>query len=231
MTWEELSLSQGCVEWLGEIWASFIVVNWLEWAKVFFDLIKGIAWPLAIFLLFWMFRLQLGEKIKDLISAGPTGAVFHAPVQAVQAQAAGVVPQLGEHPMSSVTKITGTIQHDLEAIQENARVTVLVRALAETRLFAGFEAIFGVIFGSQITALRELAKGPQNEALAKARFDQEVRPLNEKLYGEWTFEKWADLLLAQELVRREEDVFHITDFGRDFLLFVDTKKAGFVRAN
>ncbi|MGO7370083.1 hypothetical protein ACCT04_14725 [Rhizobium ruizarguesonis] len=217
---------------LRKILAGALDVNWIEWAKVIFDLFKGVAWPLTVFAVVWIFRREMRERIKDIISVGPTGAVLHAPTQPAQPK-----PPTGlanfHHPLASVQTLIEQIDKQLDDVPEDQRIQRLVVNLAEAQIDRQFEFIFGLIFGSQILALRRLKEtGPVTYESAKRVYDEEVKPANKQKLPEYDmdFDKWASFLLDNNLVRRENDSFLITDFGRDFLTFVDLRKQAFSRA-
>ncbi|WP_428428246.1 hypothetical protein [Pararhizobium sp.] len=215
--------------WFWDFLAKTQNVFWLEWAKTIFDLLKGIAWPLVVFLLFFMFRAQLQERIKHLVSAGPTGAVFQ-PSQPSEPPTPSTLKTV-RHPMSMVNENIELIQRQLLDIPENERTTRLISALAEAQIEAQFEFLFGSVFGSQIAALRVLARGMVTLDEAKKFFEEEVVPLNKTIYSEWGFDEWSRFLTSQQLAEINGDHVEITDRGRDFLLFVDVKKAGVPRYN
>ncbi|GAK71188.1 hypothetical protein RRU01S_15_01130 [Agrobacterium rubi TR3 = NBRC 13261] len=207
-------------------------VDWIEWAKVFFDLIKGIAWPSALFIFAWFFRFELKSRIKDLVSAGPSGLQFQAGAQPTQplSTESRVGTSENAHELSSVSRLIGILAHDIEEVAEQNRVPVLIRHLAEARVFANFEFIFGIIFASQIEGLRELKRqGPIPLEEAKQYYETEVRAPQKPVFDEWDFDKWSAFLLTQGLIDFDGQKVLLTDLGNDFILFVDSRKQGFVK--
>lgn len=213
------------------IWLNTIV--WMEWAKLVFDLIKGIAWPLAIFLMVRMFKTQIAEKLKDLIEAGPTGAKFKDPIQPEQPPATrGPTSQPLQEPVfKSVPDLERKISEDLGNIPEAEHFPRLVRSLAETQLVMRFEFVFGAIFGTQIDALRLLAKsGPAPMPDALKWFDEHVRPVFVSI-PEMSFDRWSAFLFGQGLVNLNDNTLSISEFGRDFLRFIDLNRPDWQKAN
>lgn len=209
-------------------WSGLQSVAWLEWVKTTFDLIKGVSWPLAVFGVVWLFRNQIRERIPDLISLGPSGAVLQPPQQFGSPQLSSPL-ETATHALPSVNTLAQAVQEELEAFLPAQREPRLVRALAEARLFAEFEFIFGIIFNSQIEALKELSHGPKTTAEAEKFFEEEVRPISKELYDEWQFDKWSAFLIAQYLVQVDGGSVQITQKGRDFLDFVVRHKGSFSR--
>lgn len=205
-------------------------VNWLEWAKVVFDLIKGVAWPLALFMVVWIFRTQLRERIKDLISVGPGGAVLQAPVQPPVERPIAAV-SAADHPMKTVQSVLiPRIESELNNLPHDDRYKQLVVALAEARIDRAFEWVFSIIFGSQILALRRLKDVPSiSIGEGEAFFDEAVKP-HYPVLAEAGFERWSAFLIEQKLVKVEGDRISITDLGKDFLLFVDFNKPNDTRS-
>ncbi|OCJ17757.1 hypothetical protein A6U87_02140 [Rhizobium sp. AC44/96] len=202
-------------------------VNWLEWAKVTFDLIKGVAWPFALLLITWIFRKELRDRIKDIVSLGPGGAVLQAPSQSSQAK-----PPTGlttaAHPLATVQALIAKIDGQLADIPEDERISKLVAALAEAQIERDFENVFGLIFGSQITALRRLKEaGSVSLEEAKNFYESEIRPQFQEAFSQLSYEQWSEFLFNYQLIFSvESNRLTLTDRGRDFLAFVDLRKQG-----
>jgi hypothetical protein len=220
------------VQTCAEYWQFLLNIQsaaWLEWAKATFDLIKGIAWPLAAFFVVWLFREQIKAKFPDVVQLGPTGAVFQISQQ--QSSQSPNPLQASPHPLQTVNALVETIQAELQGYVLDQREPRLVRALAEARVLAEFENIFGSVFQSQIDALKVLASGQKTTQEAQAFFTEEVVPKNKELYAQFDFDKWATFLVINNLVQVTNDEITITQKGLDFLDFVRTKKAAYFRPN
>lgn len=222
--------------WLA-IWQS---TAWLEWAKAIFDLLKGVAWPLSLFLIVWLFRAQLRARIPDLISVGPGGAVLQPPKQPTQpdlptglpAQTADVWKSdlsLAKHPLPTVQEVIDQIKDQLPTVPEEERVSRLVVGLAEAQIERNFEHVWGLIFGSQIKILERLKAENLSYDEVKLSFEAEVLSINPGLKGV-DFHQWTQFLLGQELVTLKEDRFSLTQLGRDFLVFKELRKQGQMKA-
>ncbi|TBY93582.1 hypothetical protein E0H35_25655 [Rhizobium leguminosarum bv. viciae] len=201
-------------------------INWLDWTKAVFDLLKGIAWPVSILSVVWIFRQEVRERIKDIISVGPSGAVLQVPKQPTVAKPATGLAET-QHPLATVKALIDKIGVQLNDTPEDERIPKLVINLAEAQIERGFEFIWGLIFGSQVTALRRLKEqGPIPVDEAKRLYEKEVLPANKELLPDWDFDQWTLFLKNQQLVKLENDQFSLTDLGRDFLAFVDLRKQG-----
>jgi hypothetical protein len=223
-------MSEACSGLLAQIWSDIRSIAWLEWAKVSFDLLKGVAWPLAVFWVVWMFRDAIRARIPFITQLGPAGAVFQG--QAVPQQPAGSPLQSAEHhQFKTVNELIGLIQTELQAYLPEQRESQLVRALAETRTFAGFEIIFSAIFQSQLNALSELASSDKSIEEAQAYFEEKVRPVNKEFFDIFGFNRWSSFLSSQNLVEVDGTTIRITQKGRDFLTYCQMHKNGVLRVN
>ena len=212
-------------------------VNWLEWSKAVFDLLKGITWPLAILLVVFIFRREVRDRIKDIVSVGPTGAVLQ-PRQSTEAPpASGLAEEKLPAPIktdnlsTTVKALVAKIEGQLTTIAEGERIRTLVISLAQAQTDSQFEYIWGIIFGSQIAALRRLVQvGSISIDDAKKFFEEDVKPINPELYSQAGFDNWALFLINQQLIAVQENSVSLTDTGHDFLAFVDRRKPGMLRA-
>lgn len=209
-------------------------VNWLEWAKALFDLIKGVAWPLAAFSLVWIFRIELRDRVKDIIQLGPTGAVLQPPSQTAQPKAPPGLDNdqiqsssgatAAPHLLSTAQALSEKIRQQLQEIPADQRSERLISALAEAQMQRQFEFLWGLIFNSQVIALRRLREfGSISFEEAKKMYETEVRPAFSD-FANWEFEDWSKFLILQELVKLEDGAFTLTNMGQDFLIFVDIMK-------
>ncbi|NML73645.1 hypothetical protein HHL25_05835 [Rhizobium sp. S-51] len=203
-------------------------VSWLDWAKTLVDLLKGIAWPLAVFCLIWIFRKQIREKIPHLRNISPTSADFE---MQPTSQATPGPFVAGPHRLSTVNDLVEKIQQELTPIIAESREPLLVRALAEARVLADFEFIFANIFKTQVDALRRLSEGSVSLEEAEKYFEDNVIPIRPELFAEWGFERWSAYLRSQGLVLLIDERVEITAKGNDFLQFVDSRKAGATLVN
>lgn len=212
-----------------EFRAFLMSVNWMEWAKTIIDLLKGTAWPLSVVFIVWIFRREIRERIKDIVSLGMGGAVLQP-----SSQPNPVKPETGlkpeAHPLPTVRALAEKIEQQLAGMPPDTHVSRLIYALAEAQTERNFEFIWGLIFASQIHALRLLANEP-SVAMKDAReyYENEIRPKNDGL-KELSFDDWSRFLYGQNLISNvPPGRIAITDNGRDFLVYVDTLKQSFER--
>jgi hypothetical protein len=205
----------------------------LDWFRAIVDMVGSVSWPAAVVAIAFIFRHEIKKKVADVKEAGPHGVTFHTQSVEVTARAEAreplSLPQAGATPFQGVVR--ATIDRELSVIDETKKVPVLVDALSNARVTGFFESVFANIFGSQIRALEELEAAGGNTSLQRAKaFFEDTRNAYPDFYATANFEHWAKYLTIQGLVSEEGDNVAITDAGRDFLVFVRTRKAGQGRA-
>ena len=82
------------------------------------------------------------------------------------------------------------------------------------------ERTYRTIFGSQIRALESLnVVGPQSRELVEVDYDIAAHA-NPELYDHYPFESWFGYLTGSHLVVEQDDLVHITHFGRVLLIYM-----------
>ncbi|RJG44351.1 hypothetical protein [Mesorhizobium sp. DCY119] len=210
----------------------FVGVAWLEVFKAVTTLVVGVAWPFAIVLLALIFRAEIRNKIKDMLSAGPTGVTFQPQVtDATTRSTTELVLSTSPNHSSWHKAIEESILHDLKTIVPEKQLPVLIEQLASARIKSAFEAVFSNIFGSQIQGLHQLHLAGGSLSLNDAeQYFESVKKEHAEFYKDVTFSTWFRYLEINTLARIEGDRVELTDAGREFLMFVQATKAGLQRA-
>lgn len=123
--------------------------------------------------------------------------------------------------------ITQDLQRQLNAIPEPQKIPRLINALAASNLERAHERVYRLIFGSQIRGLRQLATvGRVTKEQARQFYDENTRtPEAQKFYANYGFDGWLKFLISQQVIAETlESVFEITNYGRDFLAYLDRMK-------
>lgn len=119
-----------------------------------------------------------------------------------------------------VLTIEGTLAALDMPLDSEDTAHVLVRHLATTQLMLRCERTHRLIFGSQIAALHMLnQQGPQPESAIKPFFET-ARNNEPQFYGSYTFDKWIDFLVKEITIRRDDDLYGITVYGRNYLEYI-----------
>ncbi|MBR0803594.1 hypothetical protein JQ636_08605 [Bradyrhizobium japonicum] len=197
----------------------------MEYLKLLVELAKAIAWPSAVFGLGFMFRSDVRELFPRLKKAGPAGLEFD-PARQVLAAPSKQLKDLPGFPERSpvIAKVETSLHSELELMDPDKRVDLLIRHLAVARLAWNFEQIYRTLFGSQIRALRALhsSGGKTSRAESAAYFDQ-VKSEFPQFYEKNTFDEWVRYPISTGLITSTSDEIAITDFGEEFLKYIDEK--------
>jgi hypothetical protein len=194
----------------------------LEYAKLFVDLLKAIAWPVALFAIVYMFRAQLRELLPRVRKAGPTGVEIAEQELLKVTRWSGELKRLPVPRTNLVEAAEKALHEDLQKWPDLERVDLLVNRLAVARISAFFERVYGAIFGSQIRGLKALVASDGKVSIADARkfFEEEKLKTPQLAEAKVEFEGWIRYLVNFELVRIENDQVIITDAGRDFTTYL-----------
>jgi hypothetical protein len=199
---------------------------YLQIIGIVVDLLKQIAWPVAAFFIALLFRNELRSLLPKLRRLGPTGVEFEGSGQQVRAGTASIPGDLKELPgftrSNAIADLERRLHNELNSSDHKIedREHVLIRLLAEAQLVAHFEQTYRAIFGSQISALRELnAAGKVSESRLHEFFES-ARNQYASLYEGYGYEQWIDFLVRQKLIKRLGNTIEITDTGRDFLVYM-----------
>lgn len=207
--------------------------------KLIVDLLAAYAWPITLVLLVklgWDRREQLVNVLNRLHIwfRTPTGieGIFgfggqpqHDLGSAITGTPDDVQPQpLPPHSDVAVRRIEAGIHADLQQLHPQTtehKERVLVRALAENRVWGTHEYVYNRIFGSQIAALRWLNEfGAVTMEQARA-FLEPYTKLSPQLYARYGFESWLGFLKAMGLIDQQDNgPIAISDFGRSFLTYL-----------
>ncbi|MBF0540276.1 MAG: hypothetical protein HQK91_02355 [Nitrospirae bacterium] len=112
------------------------------------------------------------------------------------------------------------LQNEYGVIEENKRYNVLIQALALARLQAGHEFTYNRIYGSQIMLLKHLNLVEQctiDNALAFFKPYEEEFP---QIYVNYGFNGWLGFLINNSLVKKDDNILKISEYGRDFLSYL-----------
>ncbi len=209
---------------------------WIELAKAIVEFVKAAAWPMAFVIVALSFKPGLLAALPSLSrrKIEVEGLGFKAKIDATEQQQAATAnpatenlpktPALDPSPRSAVNIIETKLNQELKGFEAEKHEAILVRALAHSRLEAGHEFAYNRIFGSQIVGLKRL-----NE-IGRAKVDdarQFFNPYAEKfpeIYREYSFDSWLGFLKSCGLVTQEGSFLEISEFGRDFLMYLTERR-------
>lgn len=196
------------------------------------ELAKAVAWPIAAVTMVLSFRVELRSFLPPFLRRKmeielPGG--FKAKIDVAEQQqgdnpsALALEVQkstLDPSPSPAVNIIEERIRREAETVEATKREALFLRLLAQSRLQAGHEFTYNRIFGSQILGLKRL-----NE-VGRARVDDArefFKPYAEQfpqVYASYGFDGWFGFLKGNALIAQTGNTIEITEFGREFLLYL-----------
>lgn len=196
--------------------------TWLPHAALALDLLKSIAWPIAIVIAACMFRGEIGKLLPRLHKLGREGIEFRPDQDdaALTEPEGGRLPKASDLPLDDpmAQEIEDENRQDLERFKDEDRVAVLLRALTFQQMNKVFAIIYANIFGSQIETLRLLNGRPVPVVEAAQMFSnlQAARPQ----FADWDLAAYLGYLKLHKLIFEERGTLFITETGRNFLRFL-----------
>jgi hypothetical protein len=211
-------------------WIVEIVKGIVEIVKTSID--RVFSWPVAVFVLGWMFGDELKDFLGRVLKLGLKHWV-HVEVAPTHNQADAKPPdkglEVGEveptvvemwHGGNPVVREREQLirdEIDRAKLDDQKIIPVLINRLAVIQLLLSAEQIYRMIFGSQIALLKQLnTSGPVPRAQfmsvynnAKARWSN--------AYTSYSFDQYVGFLLNQGLIISIGDGYAITNAGREFL--------------
>ena len=116
------------------------------------------------------------------------------------------------------------IKADLQqkGLSNNEAVDVLARHLAATQLALHFEYIYSTIWGSQLRLLRYLnSQAPVGDTAENLKAFYDAAAITyPQVYEDYSFENYLGFLLSRILIKKVDGNYGITNFGRDFLIYL-----------
>ena len=188
------------------------------------DIIKGLsayAWPASAIIIAFSYRSDIRSLLNRLRKAGKEG--FELDPENPQAtsensNASAIdINQIAGTPTKATQDLEDELNFGLNNIQPNARSTLAVRLLAQTRLELHFERVYHAIFGSQINTLYQL----RDKSFLDIKQIRAIYEIAEKqypeIYAKYQFDGWLSFLKNQHLIIEHASSIQISPIGRDFL--------------
>jgi hypothetical protein len=96
------------------------------------------------------------------------------------------------------------------------------RYLAAAKVSLEFEQIQNLIFGSQIYLLKKLNEiAGQDLSPAELQLHYEhVQKMFSEQFSDWSLEKYLHFLFARSLVVLQDGRYHITNLGKEYLVWI-----------
>lgn len=180
----------------------------------FVEIIKAVAWPLAISIAVFGFRRQLAQLLQRVTEVGPAGVKIAPPEQkAVEFSPESIERKALVAPPAADIELPPAgepLNHFEQSIRDNlanrmppARENLLVRGLAATQMELAFERINNAIFGSQIRLLRAVNSAGHLPADLAVRIYNDARAMYPAVHSNRSYEMWRDFLAHSGLIQVE----------------------------
>ncbi|WP_020677492.1 hypothetical protein [Geopsychrobacter electrodiphilus] len=196
------------------------------------EILSSLGWPHFTFIFAIVFLLIFRTQISGFISRISSidkGGVKTSPVPEAQREKekTEAVQELLLAIGDSIVmrEVEGRIVADLQSKEletESGTAKVLIKHLAASKILLEFEQIHNLIFGSQIYLLKKLNEVTgqgQDAEVVKAQFDH-VKSMFNKEFEAWDFDKYMYFLTARSLVTIENNQYHITNLGVEYLTWI-----------
>ncbi len=195
------------------------------------EIIKNIGWPhvalvfAVIFII--VFRSQIGSFISRIRSVGKEGLKADELPEAQHEEARKKVVEelMNVGDTQLLNEVEAAIKDNLKdrgLEHEGDTISVLVRHLAATQIAYAFEQAYNSLFGSQITLLKQLHQlagdGATQEHIDK--YFGRVQTAHSDVFETWDVEKYLRYLFSIGFVTIQNDRYHITVKGTEFLVWL-----------
>lgn len=196
------------------------------------EIIRALSWPQLSFIFalvfIVLFRIQVAGLISRISSISKDGVkTTPAPEAQREKQKTEAVQELLLAIDDSIVlrDVEGRIKSDLEnkGLEIDGDVAkILIRHLATVQILLDFEQVHNLIFGSQIFLLKQLNEVSgqgQKRGLVVAYFEH-VREIFESDLGGWSFNQYMTFLIGRSLITIQNDTYHITNKGVEYLAWM-----------
>lgn len=115
------------------------------------------------------------------------------------------------------------LKAEFDNLPSSGRIEKLLDFAIIKKMIADFESIFGVIYGTQVSALKALSKNISLDL--HSFFDEHLLKQKSLLPNEkpTTYEQWEKFLIDNGLVNKEGSILRILPKGTDFLKFASQR--------
>jgi hypothetical protein len=195
------------------------------------DLVKALAWPVAVSVIAW----RVGPKFLDAIrgrAVNVEGFGVRASISTVEQQIASTDNPVNRPALEAAAPAPpAVVRETVQLIEREIRTELakyaladrepaLINALAATRVRGQHEFHYNRIFGSQIAGLKLLdERGSATVEEARAFFEP-YAGLYPQVYATYGFDGWLAFMVNGGLVARTADRLTTTPFGHDFLVYL-----------
>ncbi len=197
------------------------------------ELIKYGAWPLVVCLGIFLLKDRLAGMfsggIKSLQHGQTKVELFDKnqnlkPEYSDSSQLDSLIPVDNTGLSADLEKI---LTESISSVTENEqKIDILVKKLAQTQIHLGFEKVYTHIYGSQIRLLEFLCTKPngETEIVNVLSFYYEATKSSPEYFQNLNFSEYSEFLKSWKLINSLNDKISITQAGRAFIDYITTLK-------
>ena len=197
------------------------------------EIISALSWPHFVFIfgivVVLVFKNQLRDLLGRITSIDKTG-IKTQPNPEIQREESERIEAAQELMLAigntvAIQDVEGRIRRDLTTRQlsvDGETTKVLIKYLAASMLSLEFEQIQNLIFGSQIFLLKKLNEvtGQGQALVALESHYANVQKLFPDTFNDWSLEEYLQFLIGRKLIIFENDRYHITNLGKEYLVWM-----------
>lgn len=205
--------------------ANFIALELLPFWSVLFGLLAAMAWPVAAILIARVFRDEIRQLFGRVTKLSLSGAEFGVSNQNLISRALPSAPEElkkipGVERTAAIANLEIALHEKLKEFDDDVKLDLLVRELAQTRLDVVFMNAYRMIFGSQIRLLKVLKEAGGILSIDEvSEFFEKEKKLSNVHEGR-TVTEFISFLVHFNLVSEGDEELVLTPVGYDFLLFL-----------
>lgn len=201
----------------------------MEIKEFIIELLKYIAWPFVVLISIFILKDKLSSIFSGGIKSakhGDTEVQFFEgkqPVKPEETEQQDLQHLIPVDPTGLRGEVEERIQSQLTQINnDNEKIDILVKNLAQQQISNAFEKVYYNIFGSQIRLLEFLAVQTDGKSDAETlnKFFETTKKDNPDIFKEWEFSDYMNFLVNWELVKNENNEWSITHNGRAFIIYI-----------
>lgn len=194
----------------------------LEFLEIAIDLAKGIAWPVMVFLLSFLFRHEIRQLARRIIQVGPNVIHLGRAEQDTAPLEHGFSSSFGSSlkPLhdENAKHLENMYRERYEAMQGPKKLDHILRDLTLQTMDKHFAIAYSGIFGSQIRFMRDLNSRMVSRVEAEQYF-LSLQSSNPAL-ANWNVDMYMTFLLNWNLIEFDNVNYRISHTGKSFLHFL-----------
>lgn len=197
----------------------------MEILALLLDAAKGIAWPVAAYLIAKQYSAEIKKLLPRIQKVGPNGVdLFPEGQKGITSsnddQARGELKNLrGQERTNAIRALEKHLHESIAAVEQGERIDVALRDLAQSRLDTHFALVYNSIFGSQILLLKRLREVVSVSMDHVEEYFKEQQDRFDE-FEKWDVERYLSFLVERNLLVIEQSNIKISDIGEDFVLFL-----------